>query len=127
MNQETACLLSKSHGYSSMEYLAIFLAMEHPRSDHRSLEPPGLVTRKVSAIEPTLKDPFPLRNMYWTDIGLWKLMEIVKKHTVFAMGSSQMSDTPFQGYSYVMLCHCISLVSTLAIPKLDVDVCELYI
>jgi len=33
--------------------------------------------------------------MYWTDIGLWKLMEI---NTV-----SQINDTPFQGYVIVFL------------------------
>ena len=31
---------------------------------------------------------------------------------------------PFQGY--VIVCHCISLISTLAIPKLDVDFSESY-
>ena len=38
------------------------------------------------------------------------------------MGPSQISDAPFQGYVIV----CISLISTLAIPKLDIDFCELY-
>ena len=41
-------------------------------------------------------------NMYWADIGLWKLMEIVK-NTRQAMGPSQISDTPFQGYVIVFL------------------------
>ena len=36
------------------------------------------------------------------------------------MGPSLISNAPFQG------CHCISLISTLATPKLDVDFCELY-
>ena len=42
----------------------------------------------------TAKNPAIL-NMYWTDIGLWKLMEI---NTV-----SQINDTPFQGYVIVFL------------------------
>ena len=41
--------------------------------------------------------------MYWTDIGLWKLIEIVKKNTRYAMGPSQISDTPYQGYVIVFL------------------------
>ena len=40
-----------------------------------------------------------LLNMYWTDIGLWKLMEIVKN----TRWPSQISDTPFQGYVIVFL------------------------
>jgi hypothetical protein len=39
------------------------------------------------------------------------------------MGPSQISDTPFQGYVIVFL----YIISTFAIPKLDVDFCELYI
>ena len=58
----------------------------------------------------TVKTPAIL-NMYSMDIGLWKLMEIVK-NTRQAMGPSQISDTPFS-----RLCHHISLISTLAIPK----------
>ena len=48
-------------------------------------------------------------------------MEIAKKHTV--------SDGTFPNWRYPFsrLCHCISLISKLAIPKLDVDFCELYI
>ena len=30
--------------------------------------------------EPPQKKKTAILNMYWTDIGLWKLMEIVKTH-----------------------------------------------
>ena len=40
--------------------------------------------------------------MFWTDIGLWKVMEIVK-NTREAMGPSQISDAPFQAYVIVFL------------------------
>ena len=41
-----------------------------------------------------------IQSMYWTDLGLWKIVDIIKD-TRSAMGPSQISDAPF--YVIVLL------------------------